>query len=164
MIGLNNLKAAHGARHRRKIIGRGEGSGHGGSATMGMKGQTSRSGDGKMIGFEGGQMPLVRRVPKRGFNNKQREAYTPVNLVALEKAFDNGSTVDLGALIKAKLVNKGDRVKVLANGEIKKKLIVKVHAYSKMAADCIIKAGGTAEVLKGPAPVVKGVKKVVKKK
>jgi large subunit ribosomal protein L15 len=159
MIGLNNLKAAHGARHRRKIIGRGEGSGHGGSATMGMKGQTSRSGDGKMIGFEGGQMPLVRRVPKRGFNNKSRVAFVPVNLVALEKAFDNGSSVDLGALIKAKLVNKGDRVKVLANGEIKKKLNVKVHAYSKLAAECITKAGGTAEVIKGPAPLVKFAKK-----
>lgn len=109
MIGLNNLRSQHGSRHRKKIVGRGEGSGHGGSATRGMKGQGSRSGDGKMSGFEGGQMPLARRIPKRGFTNRYRKEFDIVNLESLEKAFDTGAEITAEKLAQAGLVKGGSR-------------------------------------------------------
>src|SRR5512138_1562738 len=99
MVSLNNLKPQPGSRHRKKIVGRGEGSGHGGSATRGGKGQTARSGDGKMTGFAGGQMPLVRRIPKRGFTNARfRVEYAVVNLGTLEKNFAAGTEIALKEL------------------------------------------------------------------
>lgn len=148
MIGLHNLKPAPGSRHRKKIVGRGEGSGHGGSATRGMKGQKSRSGDGKMVGFEGGQMPLIRRIPKRGFTNKFRHAFEIVNVGTLELLFDAGQEVT-PALLKEKGVNVDvARTKVLGEGEIKKALTVKAHAFSAAAKEKIAAAGGKTEVLK----------------
>jgi large subunit ribosomal protein L15 len=148
MISLSNLKPQHGARHRRKIIGRGEGSGHGGSATRGGKGQTARSGDGKMTGFEGGQMPLVRRIPKRGFSNKRfRVEYAVVNLVSLEKHFDTGTEVSLKELKEKGLVKKRLPVKILGTGGLTKSLTVKVDAFSESAIAKIKAAGGKAEVI-----------------
>jgi large subunit ribosomal protein L15 len=147
MIGLNNLHPAKGARHRKKIVGRGEGSGHGGSATRGGKGQTARSGDGKMTGFEGGQIPLLRRIPKRGFNNISRKEYEIVNIQQLN-GFDAGVSVTAAMLKEAGLVNDTKRVKVLGVGELSKALTVAVHAFSKSAAEKIKAAGGKAEVVK----------------
>lgn len=148
MIGLHNLKPAPGSRHRKKIVGRGEGSGHGGSATRGMKGQKSRSGDGKMVGFEGGQMPLLRRIPKRGFTNKFRHAFEIVNVETLELLFEPGQEIT-PALLKEKGVNVDvNRTKILGEGEIKKALTVKAHAFSAVAKEKIVAAGGTTEILK----------------
>ncbi|MCX5778581.1 MAG: 50S ribosomal protein L15 [Elusimicrobia bacterium] len=147
-MGLHNLKPAPGSRHRKKIVGRGEGSGHGGSATRGMKGQKSRSGDGKMVGFEGGQMPLLRRIPKRGFTNKFRHAYEIVNVKTLELLFDAGQEVT-PELLKEKGVNVDvARTKILGEGEIKKALTVKAHSFSAVAKDKIVAAGGKIEILK----------------
>ncbi len=104
MIGLHNLKPAKGSRHRRKIVGRGEGSGHGGTATRGMKGQKARSGDGYMLGFEGGQMPLLRRIPKRGFTSVNKIEYSIVNLDTLAKYFDAGAEVTKESLRKKGII------------------------------------------------------------
>jgi large subunit ribosomal protein L15 len=148
MIGLNTLKPAPGARHRRKIVGRGEGSGHGGSATRGGKGQTARSGDGKMVGFEGGQMPLLRRIPKRGFNNRFRKEYEIVNLDVLNDAFEAKSEVT-GAILKEKgIVKSGNYVKILGNGELSKALVIKANAFSQKAVEKITAAGGKTEIVK----------------
>lgn len=143
MTGLNNLKPAYGSRHRKKIVGRGEGSGHGGSATRGMKGQRSRSGDGKMT-FEGGQMPLARRIPKRGFTNRSRVEFAVVNVGMLETRFDAGAEIDAKKLIEAGIISKAP-VKILGDGEIKKALTVKANAFSKSAEEKIKAAGGKAE-------------------
>ena len=145
MIGLSNLKPARGSRHRRKIIGRGEGSGHGGSATRGMKGQSSRSGDGKMTGFEGGQMPLARRIPKRGFKSRSHRQYEVINIETLEKLFQPGIEITKAVLIEKGLVTNNLPVKILGNGEIKKALTIKVQAFSKSALEKIKAAGGTIE-------------------
>jgi large subunit ribosomal protein L15 len=150
MISLNNLKPQAGARHRKKIVGRGEGSGHGGSATRGGKGQTARSGDGKMVGFAGGQMPLVRAIPKRGFNNARfRTEYAVVNVDALEKNFDAGQAVSVKELKEKGLLKRRLPVKVLGTGELKKALTVKADAFSASAMEKIKAAGGTAEIAKG---------------
>jgi large subunit ribosomal protein L15 len=146
MISLNNLRPKAGAKHRKKIVGRGVGSGHGRTATRGSKGQKARSGDGKMSGFEGGQMPIMRRMPKRGFNNPNRVEFEIVSLSVLEKNFDNGAAVNAEALKKAGIVKRGLPVKILGTGEIKKALNISVNAFSKSAADKIAKAGGKAEV------------------
>ncbi|MGA2090723.1 MAG: 50S ribosomal protein L15 [Endomicrobiales bacterium] len=147
-MGLHNLKPAAGSRHRKKIVGRGEGSGHGGSATRGMKGQKSRSGDGKMVGFEGGQMPLIRRIPKRGFTNKFRHSFEIVNVGTLELLFESGQEIT-PAVLKEKGVNVDiKRTKILGEGEIKKALTVKAHAFSTAAKEKIVAAGGTTEILK----------------
>jgi large subunit ribosomal protein L15 len=148
MIGLDNLKPAPGSRHRRKIVGRGEGSGHGGSATRGMKGQRSRSGDGKMT-FEGGQMPLARRIPKRGFNNARfRVEYAVVNLDTLNGRFDADKDVTVELLRETGLVKQNLPVKILGDGELKKPLVVKANAFSKSALEKIKAAGGKTEILK----------------
>lgn len=154
MIGLNNLKAAPGARHRKKIVGRGEGSGHGGSSTRGRKGQTARAGDGKMSGFEGGQMPLVRRIPKRGFTSKFRTEYEVLNVATLGQFFDAGADITVEKLKEAGLIKGNVLVKVLGDGELKKALKVTVNAFSKSAEEKIKAAGGTAEKIKvtGGAP------------
>jgi large subunit ribosomal protein L15 len=148
MIGLNNLKPAKGSKHRKKIVGRGVGSGHGRTSTRGSKGQKSRSGDGsKKIGFEGGQMPIFRRIPKRGFNNPFRKEYEIVNIGSLNK-FDSGSEITPQVLKKAGLIGNTNFVKILAVGDIKKALTVKVAAFSKAAIEKINAAGGKVEIVK----------------
>ena len=145
---LSNLKYAKGSRKNRKRIGRGEGSGHGGTATKGMNGQLSRSGANKRFWFEGGQMPLQRRVPKRGFVNIFGKEIAIVNIAALENTFEDGAVVDVAALIKTGLVKKSlDGVKILGNGDITKKLTVQVNAFSDTAKQKIEAAGGKAEVI-----------------
>ncbi|OGS17247.1 MAG: 50S ribosomal protein L15 [Elusimicrobia bacterium RIFOXYA2_FULL_50_26] len=142
-MGLHNLKPAPGSRHRRKIIGRGEGSGHGGSATRGRKGQKARSGDGKMSGFEGGQIPLLRRIPKRGFHNEFRTEYAAVNVETLNELFDNGAEVTIQALRAKGIAKRRLPLKILGNGELGKPLTVKADAFSKSAEEKIKAAGGT---------------------
>lgn len=145
MIGLNNLKPAPGSRHRKKIVGRGEGSGHGGSSTRGRKGQTARSGDGKMSGFEGGQMPLVRRIPKRGFTSRNHMQFDVVNVGDLEACFDSGTEITAAVLTEKGLVKRSLPVKVLGDGDLKKSFTVKANAFSKSAEEKIKAAGGKAE-------------------
>lgn len=148
MIGLNNLKPAKGSKHRKKIVGRGLGSGMGRTSTRGSKGQKSRSGDGsKKIGFEGGQMPVLRRIPKRGFNNAFRKEYEIVNLVKLNK-FDAGAEITPQKLKEEGMVSDIKFVKILGTGDLKKALTVKAAAFSKTAADKIKAAGGKAEIIK----------------
>ena len=143
-----SLRAPAGAVKKRKIVGRGQGTGRGCTAGRGNKGQKARSGYSMKIGFEGGQMPLARRVPKRGFNNLQYEKhYQIVNLRDLA-LFKDGDVVDYGALLEKRLVNrKTGFVKLLGRGEITKKLHVKVHRASNKAIEEIEKAGGRVELL-----------------
>jgi large subunit ribosomal protein L15 len=142
---LNGLKPAIGSAKDRKRIGRGTGSGHGKTATKGHKGQKARSGGSIKAGFEGGQMPMQRRLPKRGFTPLQRTEYAVVNLGQLE-VLEPGTIVDLELLIKCGLVNKVlDGVKVLAKGELTKSLTVKAHKFSAAAREKIVAAGGTIE-------------------
>jgi large subunit ribosomal protein L15 len=145
---LHDLKPRPGAKHRRKRLGAGESSGHGKTSGRGGKGQSARSGSSIRIGFEGGQMPLIRRIPKRGFNNAAfKVSYLPVNLDALN-SFDEGTTVDAEALRKAGIAKgPGIGVKILATGELTKKLIVKASAFSAAAKSAIEKLGGTAELV-----------------
>jgi large subunit ribosomal protein L15 len=143
---LNNLKPAKGSVHKEKRIGRGQGSGHGGTSTRGHKGAKSRSGYSKKIGFEGGQMPLQRRLPKFGFKNKFRTEYKAININVLQILADKHSltTIDIQTLHDAGLISKNDLVKVLGNGTLTAKLEVKVHAFSKKAIEAIEAAQGTA--------------------
>ncbi len=145
---LHNLKPRPGAKHRTKRLGQGESSGRGKTSGRGGKGQSARSGSSNRIGFEGGQMPLIRRIPKRGFNNDRfRTTYAPVNLAELNE-FEEGSVVDSLALQKIGLVNGTILdVKVLGDGELTKKLHVKAAAFSASARAAIEKLGGTAEVV-----------------
>ncbi len=144
---LSNLKPAIGSTRNRKRIGRGPGSGTGKTAGKGHKGQNARSGGGVKAGFEGGQMPMQRRLPKRGFTPLKKKVYALVNLRDLE-LFESGSVVDVAALGKAGLVNKiGDGVKILGDGELTKALTVQAHKFSKSAVAKIEAAGGKAEVI-----------------
>ena len=144
---LNEMKATDGARFTRKRIGRGLGSGLGKTSGKGQKGQNSRSGGGVAIGFEGGQTPYFKRMPKRGFTNYTRKEYATVNVEALNK-FEDGVTVEYEALKAAGLVKKHlEGVKVLGNGKLEKKLTVKAEKFSKTAQKAIEEAGGKAEVL-----------------
>ena len=145
---LHDLKPRPGAKHRRKRLGQGESSGRGKTAGRGGKGQTARSGSSIRIGFEGGQMPLIRRIPKRGFNNKRHTTtYIPVNLESLN-AFDEGAKVDAAALRSLGLANgPGHGIKILGNGEVTKKLSVSAHAFSATAKAKIEAKGGTCEVI-----------------
>ena len=144
---LQELSPAPGSTHADKRIGRGHGSGQGKTAGKGHKGQKARAGRGMRIGFEGGQMPLQRRVPKRGFVNIFATTYANVNVAALN-VFEDGAEVDLDALKKAGLVKKAyDGVKVLGDVELTKKITVKAAAYSKAAKEKIEAAGGKAEVI-----------------
>ena len=142
---LNNLKPAEGAVKARKRIGRGTGSGRGGTSTRGQKGATSRSGYSKKIGFEGGQMPLQRRVPKYGFKNINRVEYKAVNLSTLQALAESKSleTINVQTLIAAGFISSTQLVKVLANGTLTAKLTVEAHAFSQKAAEAIEAAGGT---------------------
>ena len=147
-MSLNNLKPAAGSKFTRKRVGRGPGSGNGKTAGRGNKGAQSRSGYSYKRGFEGGQMPLHRRVPKRGFNNIFRIEYEVVNLDQLEERFDAGTTVTPDALRAVGLVRvRTARIKVLARGEVTKALTVSAHKFSGKAAEKIAAAGGTASVL-----------------
>ena len=148
MAFLNNLKPKHGSVHKRKRLGTGQGSGHGQTSTRGMKGQNSTSGGTKRKGFEGGQTPLLRRIPKSGFsNNKFRETYEWVNISSLEKYFKTGTDVTPAELLKRRLVKHDVLVKILGNGEITKALNVSAHSFSKGAAEKITKAGGKTSLL-----------------
>ena len=146
---LHNLKPRPGAKHRRKRLGQGESSGHGKTSGRGGKGQSARSGSSIRIGFEGGQMPLIRRIPKRGFNNARFAIrHVPIKLDALNQ-FDNGARVDVETLRKAGLANgrAGVTIKVLGGGELTKKLTVSAHAFSASAKAKIEGKGGVCEVI-----------------
>ena len=144
-FGLSNLTAVEGARKERVRRGRGTGSGLGKTAGRGGKGQTARSGKGRPKGFEGGQTPLQRRLPKYGFKNPFRKVFTVVNLSALEATFSNGETVDGASLVAKGLIKSPDQLlKVLGDGNLTKKLTVKAHKFSRSAAQKINQAGGEA--------------------
>jgi len=147
MMDLSNLKPAKGSIKKRKRIARGIGSGKGRTATRGHNGQKSRSGYSKRFGFEGGQMPIHRRLPKFGFRNINRVEYKAVNIDILDNIAKEKSltVIDFEVLLNAGVVQKKDLVKILANGEISSKIEVKAHAFSKTAVEAIEKAGGTVE-------------------
>ena len=142
---LSNLKPAEGSVKTRKRIGRGAGSGLGGTSTRGHKGAKSRSGYSKKIGFEGGQMPIQRRLPKYGFKNINRIEYKAINIDTLQQLAEtaNLTRIDVKALIDAGFISKKQNVKILANGAITAKLEVEAHAFSKKAEELIVAAGGT---------------------
>ena len=147
-MALNNLRPPKGMKHAKKRIGRGQGSGNGKTAGRGHKGAKSRSGFKFKRGFEGGQMPLHRRVPKRGFHNPFRVEYEVVNLDTIEARFDAGTVVTPDLLRERGLVPGGTaRVKVLARGEVGKALTVRAHKFSGKAAEKLQAAGGNAEVI-----------------
>ena len=149
---LSNLHPPEGARRKRKRVGRGDGSGTGVTAGRGHKGAKSRSGYKRKRGFEGGQMPLHRRVPKRGFHNPFRVEYAIVNLDTLSERFDEGAEVTPELLRERRIVRESRApIKVLGRGELSKKLIVKAHRFSAQAGKAIEAAGGRAEVLEGGA-------------
>jgi large subunit ribosomal protein L15 len=150
MLSLNTIKPARGATHRKKRVGCGESSGHGKTSGRGHKGQKARSGGSIRLGFEGGQMPLLRKMPKRGFNNTAfKKVWGIVNLNDLEQ-YDNGTVVDEAFLRECGFVDGNVHgVKILGNGEITKKITAKVHAVSASAREKIEKAGGTIEILPG---------------
>ncbi len=147
---LHDLKPRPGAKHRRKRLGQGESSGHGKTSGRGGKGQTARSGSSIRIGFEGGQMPLIRRIPKRGFNNARHTTrYLPVNLEALNR-FEDGARVDAATLRDAGLANGpgvGGGIKILGTGDLTRKLTVNAHAFSASARSKIEAKGGKCEVI-----------------
>lgn len=142
---LSNLKPAKGSVRTRKRIGRGQGSGKGGTSTRGHKGAKSRSGYKSKLGFEGGQMPLLRRVPKFGFKNINRVEYRAINIDVLQRIADKTSTdtIDIQTLYENGLIAKNDRVKILGRGELTAKLNVSAHAFSKSAIKAIEATGGT---------------------
>lgn len=144
---LNNLKPAKGSTHHDKRIGRGAGSGHGGTATRGHKGAQSRSGYSRKLGFEGGQMPLQRRLPKFGFTNIKRVEFKAINLSTLEELASkkNLTEVNLDTLVVSGFVSANDKVKILGNGAVTKALKVSAHAFSKSAEAAIVGAGGSVE-------------------
>lgn len=145
---LTDLKPARGARKRRKIVGRGHGSGHGHTACRGMKGQNSRSGGGVRPGFEGGQMPLTRRLPKRGFTSRFKESYTIINLDQLEQHFGLDEEINPEVLVQKKLVGSvSGKIKILGRGQITRKFTVKAHAFSSTAKEQIEKAGGKIQIV-----------------
>ena len=146
---LSNLKPAAGAKHSKKRVGRGQGTGQGTQAGRGHKGAQSRSGYKFKRGFEGGQMPLHRRVPKRGFHNPFRTEYAAVNLDTLEARFDAGTVVTPDLLRERGLIRGSRPIKVLARGEIGKQLTVHAHKFSGRAAEKIAAAGGAVEVIAG---------------
>ena len=146
---LSNLKPAAGSTHSRRRIGRGPGSGLGGTSTRGHKGAKSRSGYKRKIGFEGGQMPLQRRVPKGGFKNINHKEYFPINLSALQKLAEekNLAKIGLAELVEAGLTNGKKLVKILGEGELKAKVDVEAHAFSKTAEEAIKAVGGNATII-----------------
>jgi large subunit ribosomal protein L15 len=148
-MNLSNLKPAKGSIKKEKRIGRGQGSGKGGTSTRGHKGAKSRSGYKSKAGFEGGQMPLQRRVPKGGFKNPFRIEYVGFNLDKIQEYVDKYKlkSIDIESLHKHKLIKKTDKVKILGRGELKAAVSIKVHAFTATAKEAIEKAGGTAETI-----------------
>lgn len=147
---LSNLKPAKGSvKKNNKRLGRGEGSGSGGTASRGHKGAKSRSGYSKKVGFEGGQMPLQRRVPKFGFKNPNRKEYHGINLDTLQALADQYKTNEINAefLVEKSIVGKKDLIKVLGRGELSAKLSVEVHAFSKTAKEAIESKGGSTKII-----------------
>jgi large subunit ribosomal protein L15 len=146
---LNNLTPAAGSKGREKRIGRGEGSGHGGTSTRGHKGAQARSGYSRKVGFEGGQMPIQRRLPKFGFTNPTRVEYKAINVATLQELSEKigASVINVEVLRQAGFISKNDLVKVLGNGELTAKLEVSANAFSKSAIAKIEAAGGTATTI-----------------
>ena len=146
---LSNLKPAKGSTKKVKRIGRGQGSGHGGTSTRGHKGAKSRSGYSKKLGYEGGQMSLVRRVPKFGFKNFNRVEYKGINLDVLQQIAEKNeiAVITREVLIQSGYVSKNDRIKILGRGELKAKLEITVHAFSATARKAIEELGGVANIL-----------------
>ena len=148
-MNLNNIQPASGATHNSKRVGRGQGSGKGGTSTKGHKGQKSRAGYSQKIGFEGGQMPLQRRLPKFGFNNINRKEYRAINLDTIQALVDakNLSEVTKEVLVENGLSSKNDLVKILGRGEFKSAVSISAHKFTKSAEEAISKAGGKAITL-----------------
>jgi large subunit ribosomal protein L15 len=146
---LSDLSPAKGSRSARKRLGRGPGSGLGKTSGRGHKGRGARSGGNTHPRFEGGQMPLQRRLPKRGFHNPFRRTYSVINLARLEALFESGAVVDAAILIDRGLARAGRPIKILGQGELSKALTVKAHAFSASAKERIAAAGGSAEVIEG---------------
>ena len=148
-MNLSNLQPAPGSTKSDKRIGRGQGSGRGGTSTRGHKGQKSRSGYSRKIGFEGGQMPLQRVVPKSGFKNINRVEYKAINLDVLQHLADKKkvTSIEVATLVEAGMVSKNDKIKILGGGTLSAKLDVKAHAFSKSAKETIEKLEGTTEIL-----------------
>ena len=148
-MNLNNIQPASGATHNSKRIGRGQGSGKGGTSTKGHKGQKARAGYSQKIGFEGGQMPLQRRLPKFGFNNISRKEYRGINLDTIQALVDakNLTEVTKEVLVENGLASKNDLVKILGRGELKSAVSISAHKFTKSAEEAISKAGGKAITL-----------------
>jgi len=149
MMDLSSLKPVKGSTKNRKRVGRGQGSGRGGTSTRGHNGAQSRSGYSRNPGFEGGQMPLMRLLPKFGFKNVNRVSYTAVNLNSIQELAEkkNLTVIDIQNMVDAGFASKSDKIKVLGNGELKLKLHVKAHGFSAKAKEAIEKLEGTAEVI-----------------
>ena len=141
---LDKLRRPHGAKKRPKIVGRGRGSGHGKTSGRGQKGQNARASGGVRPGYEGGQMPLIRRIPKRGFTFTPKPQYQIVSLERLSR-FASGAEITPEALRKARIIRKDGRVKILGDGQLRHPLTIKAHAFSKSALEKIKKAGGSAQ-------------------
>lgn len=149
MVRVNDLKPKNGSVHKKKRLGTGQGSGHGQTSTRGQKGQKSRSGEPKRIGFEGGQMPILRRIPKKGFNNKAfAKKYEIVKISTLEKYFKDGESINPSLLKEKGITSTVGFIKILGDGDLNKKINVSAHSFSKSAKDKIEKAGGKAEIIK----------------
>lgn len=149
MLKINDLKPKRGSTHCKKRLGLGQGSGHGQTSTRGQKGQRARSGDPKRVGFEGGQMPLLRRLPKRGFNNANfRKKYEIVKLSTLDKNFKEGEEVNIEVMNERGIVKTDLPVKILGDGDLNKKLNVWAHSFSTSAKEKIEKAGGKVNIIK----------------
>lgn len=148
-MNLSNLQPAEGSTKQRKRVGRGQGSGRGGTSTRGHKGAKSRSGYSKKVGFEGGQMPLQRRVPKFGFTNINRKEFKGINLDTLQFLVETKKVkaITIDVILENGLASKNDKIKILGRGELKAKLDVTVHAFSATAKTAIEAAGGTANIL-----------------
>ena len=146
---LHNLTPAKGSIKSKKRIARGQGSGHGGTATRGHKGAKSRSGYSRKRNFEGGQMPLQMRIPKRGFKNPNRVPYVGINVARLQSISEKYSlsTIDIAALVENGIVNKNDKVKILGGGKLTKNLNVTAHAYSASGKEAVEKAGGSVNLI-----------------
>src|SRR5262249_10334796 len=151
-IGLNNLKAPAGGTHKKKRVGRGPGSGHGKTSTRGYKGQKSRSGYSGMRGFEGGQMPLHRRLPKRGFTNIFKKEWNEINLDVLDKKFQAGEAVTPETLVERGVIRKlaKDGVAILGRGQLTKALQITAHRFTNGAKEKIAAAGGSVQVFERP--------------
>ncbi|MBN8621668.1 MAG: 50S ribosomal protein L15 [Flavobacteriales bacterium] len=148
-MNLNNIKPAAGSTHRQKRIGRGQGSGYGGTSTKGHKGQKSRAGYSQKIGFEGGQMPLQRRLPKFGFNNVNRKEYRAINLDTIQALADAKNITDItkDVLVENGLAKKSEIVKIMGRGELKSGVSISANKFTKSAEEAISKAGGKAITL-----------------